>query len=577
MAQATYAIQGIPLPTEHPNPPSRKEVTAWINDPNNSRQVSLFMRALTEFQKLSPTQDRLSYYRIAGIHGNPDVSWDGVGNPPGLTGWWCAHNKETFVTWHRPYLALFEQRIYDTMLTIIVRDIPENKRGLWKDAAKEWRLPYWDWASKQAYINDYGLPQIFTKERIDILDIVNDDPPTMVNIINPLSRFANPTGVAMGDKKMGEFSLVGTPWDKAIATSRWGIDLTKPAARWMNGINNWNDANKAIQGGSGITTIEDEVYRLFATNFSSWESFESTKFHADTNNDYLSLEFVHNVIHGATGGGNGRLGHMADPSVAAFDPIFWFHHCNIDRLAAIFQTLHPAMWYSPTTGIGAAKLDPFHRDTTGASWSSDECRDWKTSLKYNYDDLSVQVSPVGSARLFALTPGATSDRQMDVQDDLSVLRMKINEKYGTLRREIQRASDIIGRENDYTINVEYDRYALDGASYYIRFFLGIPPSEVESFARPETYIGSMFTFSSTLEGTRNTVQCHNCLEQKREGVLSTAQIPITKAILDLAKDPGKPDFRTMEPEEVETYLETNLTWRAVIAIEVSHSTSPPYL
>lgn len=36
-----------------------------------------------------------------------------------------------------------------------------------------------------------------------------------------------------------------------------------------------------------------------------------------------SLEDTHNSVHGLTGGTGG---HMGDPTVAAFDPIFWLHH-----------------------------------------------------------------------------------------------------------------------------------------------------------------------------------------------------------------------------------------------------------
>jgi tyrosinase len=35
-----------------------------------------------------------------------------------------------------------------------------------------------------------------------------------------------------------------------------------------------------------------------------------------------SLEDIHNAVHDYVGG----TGHMGDPSIAAFDPIFWFHH-----------------------------------------------------------------------------------------------------------------------------------------------------------------------------------------------------------------------------------------------------------
>ena len=42
------------------------------------------------------------------------------------------------------------------------------------------------------------------------------------------------------------------------------------------------------------------------------------------------LEFTpHNAIHVAVGGPGGW---MTDPATAALDPIFWLHHCNIDRL-----------------------------------------------------------------------------------------------------------------------------------------------------------------------------------------------------------------------------------------------------
>jgi tyrosinase len=96
---------------------------------------------------------------------------------------------------------------------------------------------------------------------------------------------------------------------------------------------------------------------------------------------------------------------------------------------------------------------------------------------------------------------------------------------------------------------------------------------VSFFASADSYIGSIYTFSSSLEETGMTAACHNCLEQKKEGVLSTGQIPITNVILACAKDPSRPDLGSMDPEEVESYLEKNLSWRAVSAIEVSCMTS----
>lgn len=42
-----------------------------------------------------------------GIHGYPDIPWDGVTGEDYIVGY-CTHSSVLFPTWHRPYLALFE-------------------------------------------------------------------------------------------------------------------------------------------------------------------------------------------------------------------------------------------------------------------------------------------------------------------------------------------------------------------------------------------------------------------------------------------------------------------------------------
>jgi len=53
------------------------------------------------------------------------------------------------------------------------------------------------------------------------------------------------------------------------------------------------------------------------------------------------LEDIHDLIHGWTGGRNpsspGDGGDMGSVAVAAFDPIFWSHHCMIDRIWYLWQ------------------------------------------------------------------------------------------------------------------------------------------------------------------------------------------------------------------------------------------------
>jgi len=49
-------------------------------------------------------------------------------------------------------------------------------------------------------------------------------------------------------------------------------------------------------------------------------------------------EDLHNRVHVWTGGAQG---HMSQIAFAAFDPIFWAHHCMIDRLWRLWQLRHP--------------------------------------------------------------------------------------------------------------------------------------------------------------------------------------------------------------------------------------------
>jgi len=50
------------------------------------------------------------------------------------------------------------------------------------------------------------------------------------------------------------------------------------------------------------------------------------------------LEEIHDNIHGWTGGISGGVGgDMGVVATAAYDPIFWSHHCMIDRIWYIWQ------------------------------------------------------------------------------------------------------------------------------------------------------------------------------------------------------------------------------------------------
>ena len=76
----------------------------------------------------------------------------------------------------------------------------------WRASASQWRLPYWDWAKRQDYINppSYGVPQILTQQRVRILDFNG----AQVEVENPLWKFSNPrAGATFGASSMGQFRI----------------------------------------------------------------------------------------------------------------------------------------------------------------------------------------------------------------------------------------------------------------------------------------------------------------------------------------------------------------------------------
>lgn len=86
-----------------------------------------------------------------GIHGRPYIPFDNVQATPGnAQSGYCTHTSILFPTWHRPYLALYEQILFG-----LIRDIaswwPEgDDKDQYVAAAARFRIPYWDWANEPA-------------------------------------------------------------------------------------------------------------------------------------------------------------------------------------------------------------------------------------------------------------------------------------------------------------------------------------------------------------------------------------------------------------------------------------------
>ncbi|KAK0752740.1 common central domain of tyrosinase-domain-containing protein [Schizothecium vesticola] len=487
----------------------------------NSVQVSLFIRALIEFYAI-PYTETLSYFQIAGIHGYPgDLAWDNSDPPKhdrkddfGDHMIYCTHNLVTFPTWHRPYMLLFEQRLHELMGDIIngLTFSSDAEKQSWIDESNTWRLPYWDWASVSvcAPLKPDGSPS------------------ALLEVDNPLYRYqlvVDGNLTQMGDEKLGKYRVkdVEDPGDILLSrsqcsgTSRWGITGPSDEKIWSPGVNNFGKIEAAINGHEWYKPrdqpIQPEILLESLTPGSNWEK-------------WLSLEYIHNNLHGFIGGNDytSGVGHMQNVPSAAFDPVFYMHHANVDRLCAIWQTLNWSMWFT-NTGTqppSTSDLPPFHMfdGSQVRYFNSDDVRETRNSPAY-----------LDRVREYVETTYPSTGRVL-LHDE------------GKLFKEVRSNS-----YDDYIIDVLYDRYALNGSPYTLHFFLGPPPSseavtiaEVRSGGQRK-YIGSVFNFSTPVRVTPSgDASCDNCKQQLDDGVLSTATVPLTVSLYQLAIDDAVTDI-----------------------------------
>jgi tyrosinase len=312
-----------------------------------------------------------------------------------------------------------------------------------------------------------------------------------------------------------------------------------------------------------------------------------------------SLENLHNTYHTLIG----FAGHMGDPQYAAFDPVFWFHHANIDRYFALWQAAnphdadHPERWFPAPTGPkqtydGEKPLFPFYKRRDGPGegdyWASDDVQ--QTSVfGYVYDDfsrmaklnqtvpeymgkrydwatrkpdssiladmpISLLSSAVEASPFFHPPPPKTSP---GVSNSVSLAPMLPPPTPIVPLNAIDPRFD-----RDWYVDSRVKRMAANG-TFTIYFFLSpkgaLPNAEPARYASSPYLVGMHHVFTSRREG------CDNCAEAEEEGKLLVGTAPITGALLRYLEDEveGGEGVESMRPEHVGPLLEERLRWRVV--------------
>ncbi len=319
--------------------------------------------------KALPLDDTNSFFVIAGYHGEP---FEGTGAKD--ASWWggyCNHSNVLFPTWHRVFLYRLEKALQTT------------------PGCEDVMLPYWD--ETDAYSTTYGIPHSLTDQYFTFQDAI---PECLLKqniwhdgnkIENPLASFTFPAAIfdtVQGDRndysKPVGYRTVRYPLSGLVSEqfqqqteehNEMFADYNTNVAILNANVLQW--LNNKVYYAEDMTSTPNQpthttpagVAKAFkdcidAPNYNVFSNVQSAAYYNKQNNPLTSavaLEHPHNDIHLSVGGFNlpstvnqggpatdrsqipDANADMGENDTASMDPIFYFHHCNVDRIFWLWQ------------------------------------------------------------------------------------------------------------------------------------------------------------------------------------------------------------------------------------------------
>lgn len=278
------------------------------------------------------------------------------------------------------------------------------------------------------------------------------------------------------------------------------------------------------------------MYGLLARQ-THFAAFATTAFPAALRNGSLdSVEDVHNQIHGLVGGD----GHMTLTAFSAFDPMFFIHHAQIDRIWALFSAINPDSYVIPLkndlgtfaqpAGITEdidTPLFPFRTEGTNTFHTSATVRDMKT-FGYSYPEI---VDWGVSATQLASNVRTEVNRIYQRQTSTRRRRSSIKHESATQREWFINFQGLRGASSAITVN----------------FYLGESPTDLKDWANASNLVVAQIVLPDN--------------SASHVAPRAMAQIPLTRS-LELAIQNGK--LNGTDTNSVRTYLEENLQWTAIL-------------
>ncbi|KAK0632863.1 hypothetical protein B0T14DRAFT_560507 [Immersiella caudata] len=470
----------------------RQEIRELEQDPDVWTLYILGLSLMQYTDQSSPT----SWYGLTGIHGIPHKTWGDVGPTPGneKTGY-CTHSSVLFPTWHRPYLVLYEQVLIDLIKRIAALWPEGEERDRYTAAALRFRIPYWDWAATPPS-GQSVLPLS-----------VGGSPWVEVNGPSGVQRISNPL-FSYSFKPLNATAFLQRPWN--IWTSTFRAPTTNDERAQSNNSLIARNLDQAFP------SLSQRLYILFS-NYRNYTAFSNNAFTGANNETYDSLEAIHDTVHNLAGGGglgqpNVQGGHMSYIPYSAFDPIFFLHHTNVDRIFAMWQASNPQSWVQPqpaalssyTTSRGqiqdsATALTPFFASDDGSFWTSDGVRD-HTIFGYTYADLGIGPNISRRARgnvrkSINRLYGASSAASLFIKASKSPGGAQSKSKQLDMA-ELTRSAVFTGdRYREWIVNIRVRKQALP-EPFSVHLFLGDVPADPQHWTSARGHVGMTGVFSS---------------------------------------------------------------------------------
>lgn len=252
-------------------------------------------------------------------------------------------------------------------------------------------------------------------------------------------------------------------------------------------------------------------------------------------------------------------------ATAAFDPIFWLHHCNVDRLFALWQSQHPGAWGGTqtaphntwTVAAGSSQgmdspLTPFYKDTSGSAfWTSNQVRQWDTTFHYTYPEFSNSDGSQKSIASYinklygpSATATAGSSKRSAAPEPVVANEVIARPNPALSKRQGDPLKAANGSLFQYIANIQAPRYALNG-SYYVYLFQGEPGSEDPmEWITDEALIGPMGVLAQPDMTDKNLV--------------AAGSVPLTRAMTNAVYNGSLFD---LTEDSAVPYLKDTLAWR----------------